>query len=156
MMTAHRTSLVLGAGCWLAYLSVLAPIVTYSAIRFAALYSADSLTTEPELSQLYKTFVSMSGVVLAICLGIAAAAFGIWRGSILQGLLALVVGAGTTIVALSVVPLVRFPEDEYPPAALWVMVGGPPLIVAFVVATLAAWLIATGRNLEAGTSSPAR
>jgi hypothetical protein len=148
--------LVLGAGCWVAYVSVLAPVVTYSAIRFAALYSADSLTTEPELSQLYRTFVNMSGVVLAICLGIAAAAFGAWRGSVLQGLLTLVVGAGTTIVALSVVPLVRFPEDEYLPAALWVMVDAPPLIVAFVVATLAAWLITTGRNLEAGTSSPAR
>jgi hypothetical protein len=148
MATPRNASLVLGAGCWLAYLSFLAPIVTYGALRFAALYSADSLTAEPELSQQYQTFIGLSGVALAICLGIAAAAFGAWRRSVLQGILALALGSGTTIVALSVVPVIRFPEDQYPPAALWVMADGPALIVAFVLATVAGWVITTGKRLD--------
>jgi hypothetical protein len=144
---------VLGTGCWLAYLSVLAPVVTYAVVRFSALYSAASLTTEPELSQQYKAFVSLSGIALAISLGIGAAAFGAWRTRILQGVLALALGAATTIVALSIVPPVRFAEDQYPPAALWVMADGVPLMVTFVIATMAGWLITTGKNLETQTSS---
>lgn len=153
MTKPQRASLLLGAGWWLGYLSLLAPIVTYAGFRFAALYPADSLTTEPDLSQQYKTFVSLSGIALAICLGIVAAAFGAWRASVVQGLLALAVGSGTTLLALSIVPLVRFPEDQYPPAALWVMADGAPLVVGFVIATLAGWLITTAKNLETRTTS---
>jgi hypothetical protein len=153
MTTPQRASLVLGTGCWLGYLSFLAPIVIYAAIRFGALYPAESLSTEPELSQHYKAFVSLTGIALAICLGIGAAAFGVWRTSVPQGLLALALGAATTVVALSIVPFVRFPEDQYPPAALWVMADGLPLVVTFVIATLAGWLIAKGKTLESQTIS---
>jgi hypothetical protein len=151
MTTPQRASLILGTGCWLGYLSFLAPVVTYAAVRFAALYAADSLATEPELSLYYKAFVGQSGVALAICLGIVAAAFGVWQRSILLGLLALALGAGTTIAALSVVPLVRFAEDQYPPAALWVMADSLPLVVAFLIATVAGRLIAAGNNLKTWT-----
>lgn len=153
MTTPQRASLMLGTGCWLGYLSCLAPIVIYAAVRFDALYSADSLTTEPDLSQQYKAFVSVTGIAMAICLGIVAAAFGVWRTSVPQGLLALALGAAITVVALSLVPFVRFPEDQYPPAALWVMSDGLPLLVTFVIATLAGWLITKGKNLETQTSS---
>jgi len=153
MTTPQRASLVLGTGCWLAYLSLLAPIILYAAIRFDALYSADSLMTKPELSQQYKAFVSLSGIGLAIALGIVAAAFGVWRKSLLQGLLALALGGVTTIMALGIAPPVRFPEDQYAPAALWVMGDGLPLAVTFITATLAGLVIARGKNLETQTSA---
>jgi hypothetical protein len=130
MTTRPRASLVLGVGCWLAYLSILAPVVTYAAVRFAALYPA----------------VGQSGIAPAVCLGIVAAAFGVWQRSVPVGLLALALGAATTIAGLSVPPLVRFPEDQYPPAALWVIADSLPLVVGFVVATLGA-----GSLQQAGT-----
>lgn len=146
MTATQKNSIALGAGCWLGYLSLLTPLVVYMAVRFAALYPAASLTTEPELSQQYKVFVGMTGLGLAVCLGLGAAAFGVWRTSVVQGLIALVLGASTTIAALSVIPPVRFPEDAYPPAALWVMADTAPLIVAFALATLCGWLIRRGHR----------
>lgn len=151
MKPSHKAWLVMSAGGWLAYVAVLAPIVTHAITRFAALYAADSLTSEPQLSDFYKAFVGWTNLALAIWLGLVAAAFGMWRRSVLQGLLALTVGAGTTIVALSITPLVRFPEDQYPPAALWVIADLPALVVAFVVATVSASLITTGTNLKTAT-----
>jgi hypothetical protein len=144
MTHPQRATILLGAGCWLGYLSLLAPVVAYAVVRFAALYPADSLETQPELSLAYKMFVGQSGIALAIGLGIVSAAYGLWRRSVAQGAIGLAVGAVTTIGALSVPPLVRFPEDQYPPAALWVMGDGLPVVVAFVIATLAGRLIAAG------------
>jgi hypothetical protein len=153
MTTRDRASFMVAAGGWLGYLAFLAPTVTYAAFRFAALYAPDSLTTEPELSQQYKAFVGLSGIALAICLGVLAAAFGVWRTSVVQGVLSLALGSGTTIAALSVIPRVRFPEDHYPPAALWVMADGLPLVIAFAVATLGGWLITTGKKLDTSSST---
>ena len=52
----------------------------------------------------------------------------------------------------SIVPPVRFAEDQYPPAALWIIADGGPLVVAFVIATLAGWLLRTGKNSEIRTA----
>ncbi len=137
MFVDRKASLVTGAGWCLGYLSVLLPVVAYAAVRFAALYPPTSLATEPELSQLYKAFLAAAGVGLAVCLGLWAAGFGVWRRSLGQGIAALAIGAVATIGALSIVPWVRFPEDQYPAAALWVMGDSVPLALAFAVATLA-------------------
>jgi hypothetical protein len=140
-MLADRKAILIRGGGWaLAYLSVLLPVVAYAAVRFAALYPPNSLASHPELSQQYKGFVGIAGVGLAVCLGLWAAGFGVWRRSVGQGIFALAVGAVATIGALSAVPWVRFPEDQYPVAALWVMGDSIPLAVAFGVATVAARL----------------
>jgi hypothetical protein len=152
MTTPRRALSMLDAGWWLGYLALLAPVVAYAVVRFAPLYPADSLATEPELSRQYKAFVGLSGFGLAVFLGIGAAAYGAWRASVWRGAAALALGAATTVAALSVVPMVRFPEDQYPPAALWVMADLPALAVAFVVATLAGRLIARGREPEPRTT----
>jgi hypothetical protein len=91
------------------YLSVLLPVAVHAAVRFDSLYAADSLATHAELSQQYKAFVDTAGLGLAVCLGLLAAGFGVWRNSLAQGLAALAAGAAVTIAALSVVPWVRFP-----------------------------------------------
>jgi hypothetical protein len=147
-MDFKQTSFKQALGWWLAYLSLLAPVVVYSTVRFAPLYAADSLTTHAELSVIYKSFVSQTGILLAVALGIGAAVFGASRRSTLLAGVALLAGAATTIAALSIVPLVRFPEDQYPPAGLFVIADGLPLIIAFVVATLAARLLTASRATE--------
>jgi hypothetical protein len=144
---------MVGTGWWLGYLSLLAPVVAFAAIRFDALYSPDSVATHPELSQQYRVFVGLSGMALAIALGVMAAAFGVLRASVVGGLLALVLGVATTVTALSVVPWVRFPEDQYAVAAVWLMGGLPALLVAFSAASLAFRLIARAGQLEGGAAA---
>jgi len=138
MVADRKVSLVRGAGWYLGYLSVLLPIVVYAAVRFAALYPPNSLAHEPELSQQYKGFLGTAGSGLAVCLGLWAAGFGVWRRSLRQGIAALVAGAVITIGGLSILPWVRFPEDQYAAAAVWVMGDSIPLVLSFGVATLAA------------------
>ena len=150
MFADRKASVVTGAGWCLGYLSVLLPVVAYAAVRFAALYPPNSLAAEPELSQLYKGFLGTTGVGLAVCLGLWAAGFGVWRRSLGQGIAALATGAVATAGALSIVPWVRFPEDQYPAAALWVMGDSLPLALAFGVATLAGRMAWRGMPSQSG------
>src|SRR5687767_8102367 len=102
----RRAALRIHAAWLLGYLAVLVPITAYGAVRFAALYPADSLTTEPELSAQYRMFLGATGVALAVCLGLASAAFGIWARSLSQGLAALIMGGILTVAVLHAPPMV--------------------------------------------------
>ena len=96
----------------------------------------------------YRTFALATGLVLAVLLGVTAAAVSVWQASLLHGAAALVAGAAATIVALSLLPPIWFPFDRYPPAALWVMGGGLPLSVF-------AWLaVAAVARLGRGSARP--
>ena len=139
-MRRQHGVLVESVAWWFGYVAVLAAVSVYTAWRFAPLYAADALVTEPELSAQYRSFVGVAGVALAICLGAASAAYGARRGSVLQGLVALALGAGTTVLGLSVVPLVRIAEEESAAAAVWVTSASPVLVLSFAVASVAAWL----------------
>ncbi|MFQ5753785.1 MAG: hypothetical protein ACE5HI_17490, partial [bacterium] len=55
------------------------------------------------------------------------------RRSYLQGFVALAIGAILTISALSVMPWVYFPYDQYAVAALWVMGTGMPIILVWAL-----------------------
>jgi hypothetical protein len=148
MTTRVKSLFLLGAGCWLVYLAILVSVVVYAVLRFNSLYSGESLQTHPELSQLYKGFIGLSGIGLAALLGIVAASCGAYQRSFLQGLAVLVAGSLTTVFALSVMPLIRFAEDAYPAAALWVMGDGLPLLVTFTIASIAGRLIVKAVDLE--------
>ena len=75
----------------------------------------------------YRAFAFGSGVALSLLLGVASALFGLWQRSLLLGAAAFAGGAAATAATLSLMPIVWFPLDSYPVAALWVMGGGLPV-----------------------------
>lgn len=75
-----------------------------------------------------------AGLVLALSLGVAAAAFGLYHGSLLHSVGALVVGSLLTIGAVSLLPTVWFPLDRYP-VGLWLFSGLPAAAAAWTLVT---------------------
>ncbi|MGI8785337.1 MAG: hypothetical protein ACR2L2_17000 [Acidobacteriota bacterium] len=84
----------------------------------------------------YGRFLRIIGTGLALGLGAWAAALGLWRRSLWQGLGALAAGGAVTVAALSILPWVYFPFDQYPASALWVMGRAPVIAVTWIAATV--------------------
>lgn len=90
---------------------------------------------QPWTAHPYRVAMAATLAVLAIMLGIIAASAGREIGSRIAGLTALLVGGILTGLALAAAPWTLFPGDQYPVSFLWVMLGAPT--------GLAAWLLAS-------------
>jgi hypothetical protein len=132
------------------YLVVLLGTVSTTALKFRDYYTApvldraqgeDAVLQSWELNYeqrytAYRQFVKVIGLILALYLPIWAAALGVWEKSIWKGLIALAVGGVATVLALSALPLVYFPFDQYPVSALWVIGGLPWIALTWAVVTI--------------------
>lgn len=136
------------------YVCTLALATGYGAIRFGEFYQPPAFSSvgAPEQHEdvliaayeqaltgefgRYRTFALGASLMLAVLMGVATAAFGVWQRSILLGTGAFAAGAVLTIVAVSLLPTIWFPLDRYPVGALWVMGGSFPLAAA-------TWLLVT-------------
>ena len=78
-----------------------------------------------------------AGMGLAGYLLIWSVGFGLWKDAYWKGLLALAVGFAVTALALGALPYVRFPNDQYPPEALWIMGSIMVLPITWAAFTLA-------------------
>jgi len=125
--------LVYGAGTF--YLIGLLAVVAYAAVTFRSFYQVMPPTLESQLNDGYRQFLGSSGLVLALFLGIGSAAFGIWKASYWQGLIVLAIGTITTLLALSVLPWVQFPFDQYAASAGWLMGNFIPVIMSWLLVT---------------------
>jgi hypothetical protein len=76
---------------------------------------------------------------LALLLSAWAAALGTCQRSVWKGLLAVLGGALVTGTALSLLPTVYFPFDQYSVGALWLMGGLPWVGLAWAVLTFIGW-----------------
>jgi hypothetical protein len=85
----------------------------------------------------YRSFLRPITLGLALYLSAWAAALGVWKKSVWKGLLALAGGAMVTVVALSALPTIYFPFDQYSVAAVWVMSGLPWIAATWALLTLA-------------------
>ena len=132
------------------YVIILLVVIGYGSIAFHDLYA---LKTETQQHGTYHQFLRLSGFGLAFYLGIWTAAFGVWRRSYWQGLVALVFGAIMTILALSALPWMYFPSDQYPPSALWVFGAGLPTIITWILVTILARIFTQRRGATNATPS---
>ena len=153
---------VVGLGVF--YLVVLLGTVSTTALVFRDYYAApvlnralgeDAVLQSWELDYEqrytdYRQFVRVIGLILALYLPIWAAALGVWEKNIWKGLIALAVGGFATVLALSALPWVYFPFDQYPVSALWLIGGLPWIALTWGLVTI------LGRILRQRTShSPA-
>lgn len=90
-----------------------------------SLLPSDSLVNEG-----YHNFVRFSGICLALYLAIWLAAFLLWRKSYWSVLPFVLSGVVLTFIALSFLPWVYFPYDQYAVPALWLMAAVPMIVVA--------------------------
>ncbi len=70
-------------------------------------------------SNAYRHFISLTGRVLSIMLGLTAATIGLASENTIRGLLSLVGGALITMMAWSLLPHVYFPGIDFSPWLLW-------------------------------------
>jgi len=156
----RRVFLAMGA----LYVAALCIVVIFGAVTFQRLYTDTpprpiSLEHEDVLIRTfdaqyreryedYKRFLGPSGGALAIYLGIWAAAFGVWRRKHWLGLAALAAGGVTTVLALSVLPWVYFPLDQYAVPAVWIFGNVMPIAIAWLLVTI---LGRTLTSTETGT-----
>ncbi len=101
------------------FLGLLAVIV-YAANSYGPLYATSTWGAEAQLFGDYHQFLRGAGMGLAGYLLIWSVGFGLWKDAYWKGLLALAVGFAVTALALGALPYVRFPNDQYPPEALWI------------------------------------
>lgn len=133
----HRPILAGGA----VYLVALAAVVAYTALSFRGFYTAPVPSGENDVLAMYRDyrlFLHPVGLALAVYLGVWAAAVGWSRGHVFAGLGALAGGALVTILALTPLPWIRFPNDQYSVGAAWFFGNAVPLAVTWMLATLLA------------------
>lgn len=118
------------------FLGLLAVIV-YAADSYGPLYAASTWQAEAQLFGDYHQFLRAAGIGLAAYLLIGSVAFGLWKDAYWKGLLVLVAGSAVTALALGALPYVRFPSDQYPPEALWIMGNIIALPITWAAFTLA-------------------
>ena len=97
----------------------------------------------------YHSFFRPFLLSLALYLGIWSAVFGLWRGHWLWGLGALAAGGLLSVVALSLLPWMYFPLDQYPLAALWVMGNAVTIGASWLLVTVIGRLLLADRQAEA-------
>ncbi len=84
----------------------------------------------------YRQFVGIVSAGLGLYLTLWGVAVGVWESNLFKGLIALVAGSFVTILALSVLPWIYFPFDQYPVAALWVIGVSPWIALGWLVLTV--------------------
>ena len=89
----------------------------------------------------YRQFVGIVSVGLGLYLTLWAAAVGVSERSLIKGLGALFAGSFVTILALSILPWIYFPLDQYPVAALWVIGVSPWIALSWLVLTVTGRLV---------------
>jgi transcriptional regulator with XRE-family HTH domain len=102
---------IIGAG--IAYLIILLVMTAYGASAFHQFYENMSPTIEAQLNEGYRHFLSITGIGLALYLGIWSGVFGVWRKKIWQGAGFLVLGIAVTVAALELLPWIQYPHDQY-------------------------------------------
>lgn len=128
----------------LVYLIALVTFVLVTAAAFRALY-APGAEASSILSAAYREFLTDSGRLMAVAVGAWAAAVGLcWRGW-WRGPAALAVGAGVTLIALSFLPWIRFPFDQYAAPAAWVFANGMLLAGTWVLVGMTVRIVSRSR-----------
>lgn len=118
------------------YLLVLLATVAYASVAFREFYVPPDFSSRVTAAHedvllkafdealqgpygTYRQFVRIIGAGLSIYLGIWTAFFGLWKASFWNGAAALAFGGTVTILALSALPWLWFPLDQYAVAAVW-------------------------------------
>ena len=125
---------IISAG--IVYIIILLGMTAYGASAYHQFYENLSPSIEAQLNEGYRQFLSITGIGLALYLGIWSGIFGIWRKKIWQGAGFLVLGVAVTIAALELLPWIQYPHDQYAASAGFVFVGILPCLFSWVTVTL--------------------
>jgi hypothetical protein len=137
------------------YIAALALTAGYGAIKFGDFYDPPAFTmfntsaptNEDALIAAYeqaltgefgryKAYTFVTGLILAVMLGLASSLVGLWRRSLLHGAGAFVAGVVVTVAAFELLPSIWFPFDRYAVGFAWVVSGFPLAAGVWVVVTL--------------------
>jgi hypothetical protein len=132
--TADRV--VVGTG--IALLAVIAGAAAYLGITYSSLYDGREVAgvVRENLSESYRGALSIVGSALAVIIPFWAAFTGRRLQSVRAGLVALAAGMGAMVVALSLVPWVYFPSDQYAASWLWLIDYGLIVLLIWTGATV--------------------
>lgn len=129
------------------YVILLLAVVIYGTAAFNDLYTPPSeavrslLPSDSPVNEGYHNFVRFCGICLALYLAIWLAAFLLWRKSYWSVLPFVLSGVVLTFIALSFLPWVYFPYDQYAVPALWFMAAVPMIVVATALSLLGIYLL---------------
>jgi len=125
------------------YFVLLVAITVFAAGSFTSFYSTPPIPRESAILEShagYHQFLQVSGLALALYLGIATAAYGLQRGRLIRGLFFLGLGVVLSTAAYSLLPWVLFEFDQYSPGFLWLLGNLGPLVLSWFLVTLFGWL----------------
>ncbi len=121
------------------HLALLVAVPAWGHVAYGDIYRQVDRRADSDQKENYHRFLHLAGAALAVTLAAAAAALGVWRGRALIGLLALLGGITLVLAALSVLPWIYFPEDQYAAPAIWMFGNGLPAVAGWGVLTLIGW-----------------
>lgn len=136
MNTHGRWVVLVGVG----YVVVLIAFVVGGAVAFRNLYAAPAPQPGTEFAPSYRLFLAVCGGVLALYLGLLAAALVTVSRRWWLGACGLLGGLMVTVAALSVLPWVRFPNDQYAAGAAWVFSWAPACMGLWLLMSAVGWL----------------
>lgn len=102
------------------YLAGVLAIAVYGNYRFPGFVGHPFPSLENDISA-YRQFLAISGILSAIYLGIWSGLLSGWQAPFWRGFLFLGAGVFATLLIFSTLPWIKYPNDQYPVPALWVM-----------------------------------
>lgn len=94
-------------------------------------FAGESLFSHP-----YRASVGISGLLLAVYLGVLSGFAGQFLESWWKGFVMLVLGGGVALVLSEIAPMILYPGDKYPVAFQWLVGLSPVALLTWLGATV--------------------
>jgi len=145
--------LIVAAG--ILYFLLLAVVIAFAVGFFGSHYGISPVPRNAEtleLHQGYDQFLRVSGLVLALYVGILAGVAGLHWKNVSKGLIVLGGGILASTLGYSDLPWVLFKFDQYSPGFLWLIGNIGPIVVSWSLVTILGrilWKESVARNATA-------